>query len=92
LIGGAVLLSLGERREIYLGIFVASGLLRLATFVFLRPRFATSPRDGYHRPMRPTHSIDIAASVPHGPPPSAGGTNAPAGGLTVPVTVKEKQQ
>jgi MFS family permease len=91
LIGGAILMTLGEHREVYLGIFVASGVLRLLTFVFLRPRFTSSPRDGYHRPARSTHSIDIAAAVPHGAPPSAGGAAAPAGGLTVPVVVDDRK-
>ncbi len=66
LLGGAVLLGLGAEREVYLGIFVGSAVLRCIVFVLLRPKFTASPRAGYHRPARPTHSIDIAASTPHG--------------------------
>ncbi|MBL9083615.1 MAG: MFS transporter [Planctomycetales bacterium] len=67
LLGGTVLLSLGAERPVYLGIFVGSAVLRLLVFATLRPRFTASPRAGFHRPARPTHSIDIAASQPHAP-------------------------
>lgn len=74
LAGGAVLWLCGEQKEIYLAIFGASALLRLSVFVLLRPKFITSPRDGYHRPARPTtHSLDIAVSSPHAPATGPGG-------------------
>lgn len=74
LAGGAVLLAFGEHREIYLAIFAGSAVLRCLVFGLLRPKFAATPRAGYHRPARPTHSVDIAAASPH-----AAGVTATAG-------------
>jgi MFS family permease len=69
LIGGAILLACGERREIYLGLFLASSLLRILVVTFLRPRFATvKPQPSKAvRPTVATHSVDIAATGPHAP-------------------------
>jgi len=66
LVGGAVLLTLGEHREVYLGIFASSAVLRFLAFKLLRPRFAAPPRGPVvQRPARPTLSINIAAASPH---------------------------
>jgi len=84
LVGGAVLLSCGERREVYLSIFAASAVLRVLVFLLLRPKFVTSPRAGYHRPARPaTHSLDIAASSPY--TAAAGPAGTPAVPVSTPV-------
>lgn len=68
IVGGAVLLSLGERREVYLGLFVASTLLRIVVFTQLRPRFNSMLRSADQKRVdRITHSVDIAANTPHAP-------------------------
>lgn len=67
LAGGAILLTFGEYRNVYLSIFAASAVLRFLTFKLLRPRFA-APQPAAAapaRPHRPTMSINIAAASPH---------------------------
>lgn len=88
LVGGAVLLSLGERREVYLGIFAASAVLRFLAFWLLRPRFAAPPKAVPQRTARPTLSINIAAASPHvvggamSQGPSQGSSSMATGGST----------
>lgn len=75
LVGGGVLMLLGARQEVYLGLFVASSLLRIVVFTQMRPRFrADDDGDSPPRPMRTTHSVDIAATAPHAPGLTVGGT------------------
>jgi MFS family permease len=67
ILGGAILLTFGENRNVYLSIFAASAVLRFLTFKLLRPRFA-APQPATAapaRPLRPTMSINIAAASPH---------------------------
>lgn len=66
LAGGAILTAFGARPEVYLGLFLGSAVLRTVVFFTLRPKFATSPREG-RRPARTTHSVAIAAAAPHAP-------------------------
>jgi MFS family permease len=75
LVGGAVLLSLGEHRHVYLGLFAASTLLRVVVVAKLLPRFGNrEPTPPGVRQRRATHSIDIAATAPHAPGLTVGTT------------------
>jgi MFS family permease len=82
ILGGAILLTFGEYRNVYLSIFAASAVLRFLTFKLLRPRFAAPqpPAAAAPRPMRPTMSINIAAASPH----AAASPQAIAAGLARP--------
>jgi MFS family permease len=67
LVGASVLALFGEYREVYLGLFAASAMLRFLTFKLLRPKFIT-PDSAAAAPRavrRPTMSINIAAASPH---------------------------
>jgi MFS family permease len=68
LVGGAVLLTLGEQRHVYLGLFAASTLLRIVVVARMLPRFGNrEPTPVGSRRRRTTHSVDIAATAPHAP-------------------------
>lgn len=67
LAGGILLMTLGEHREIYYALFVGSSLLRIVTFVKLRPRFHDAAIEKSLGRVLTTQSIDIAASEPHAP-------------------------
>lgn len=76
IVGGGVLMWLGARQEVYLGLFVASSLLRIGVFVLMRPRFGSSEgRTTPSRTVRATHSVDIAATAPHAPGLTVGTTS-----------------
>jgi MFS family permease len=67
LVGASVLALFGEYREVYLGLFAGSAMLRFLTFKLLRPKFITTDSAAAApRPVRrPTMSINIAAASPH---------------------------
>lgn len=84
LVGGAILMHFDAQREVYLGLFLASSVLRILVVALLRPNFSPQEEAVERTPRReaPRHSVDIAATGPHAPgltvatPPSTGNSSA----------------